>query len=65
MGHLFYARKNAAAEAIENAQIRISIEIVRQPADGKCFKIPVLEFPSSESRCQAGLLAVGEHAYHR
>jgi len=58
-------RINAAANAIENAQVRISIKIVRQPADGKCFKISVLESPSSESRCEAGLLAVGEHAYHR
>jgi hypothetical protein len=58
-------RINAAAKAIENAQVRISIEIVRQPADCKCFKIPVLESPSSESRSEAGLLAVGQHAYHR
>src|SRR5260221_9389349 len=57
-------RNNAAADAIENAQMRISIEIVRQPANRKCFKIPVLVPPSSESRSEAGLLAVGQHAYH-
>jgi hypothetical protein len=58
-------RKNAAAEAIENAEVRISIKIVRQPADGKCFKLSVFESSSSESRREAGLLAVAEHAYHR
>src|SRR6516165_9512868 len=52
-------RINAAADAIENAQMRISIEIVRQPADCKCFKIPALVSPSSESRCESGLLVVG------
>src|SRR5580700_1420932 len=55
--------KNPTAEAIENAH-RISTKIVRHPADGKCFKISVLESPSSEPRCEAGLLAVGEHADH-
>src|SRR6516162_6773226 len=50
-------RNNAAAEAIENAEMRISIEIVRQPADCKCFKIPALESPSSQPRSKAGLLA--------
>jgi hypothetical protein len=39
-------RINAAPDAIENAQIRIGIEIVRQPTDCKCFKIPVLESPT-------------------
>jgi hypothetical protein len=34
-GTLVQFRKNAACEAIENAQVRISIKIVRQPADGK------------------------------
>src|SRR5882762_5755174 len=58
-------RISLAADAIENAQVRISIKIVRQPADCKCFKISVLESPSSESRCEAGLLAIGKHAYHR
>jgi len=48
---------NAAAEAIENAQMRISIEIVRQPADCKRFKIPALDSPSSQPRSKAGLLA--------
>src|SRR6202023_3104984 len=42
-------RNNATADAIENAQVRISIKIVRQPAACKCFKIPVLVSPSSES----------------
>ncbi len=42
-------RINATADAIENAQVRILIEIVRQPADGECFKISVHEFPFSES----------------
>src|SRR6266446_5944543 len=32
-------RKNAAAEAIENTQMRISIKIVRHPTDSKCFKL--------------------------
>ena len=45
-------RKNATAEAIENAH-RISTKIVRHPADGKCFKISVLESPSPESRYEA------------
>src|SRR5260221_1563888 len=58
-------RINAAADAFENAQVRISIKIVRQPADRKCSKIAVLESPSSESRCEARLPAVSEHAYHR
>src|SRR5260221_13070760 len=58
-------RINEAAEAIENAQVRISIKIVRHPADCKGFKISVLESPSSESRCEPGLLAVGVRAYHR
>src|ERR1700737_2722583 len=61
----FPFRNNAAPGTFENAQVRTSIKIVRQPADCKCFKISVLESPSSESRCEAGLLAVGEHAYHR
>src|SRR5580693_2014748 len=39
-------RKNAAAEPIENAH-RISTKIVRHPANGKCFKIPVLVSPLS------------------
>src|SRR5271166_824537 len=56
-------RKNTAAEAMENAH-RISTKIVRHPADGKCFKISVLELPSPESRSKAGLFAVAEHAYH-
>src|SRR5258708_5499554 len=59
------SRNNEAANAFENAQVRISIKIVRHPADGKCFKISVLESVSSESRCEAGLLAVGENAYYR
>src|ERR1700731_3789706 len=58
-------RKNAAAEAIENTQMRIGIKIVRHPTDCKCLKIPVLVSPSSESRCQAGRFAVAKHAYHR
>ncbi len=45
--------------------MRISIEIVRQPTDCKCFKIPVLVSPSSESGSEAGLLAVGWHADNR
>jgi hypothetical protein len=57
-------REKAAAEPIENAQMRVSIEIVRQPADCKCFKIPALEAPSSESRSKAGLLALGQQVYH-
>ena len=55
--------EKSAAEAIENAH-RISTKIVRHPADGKCFKISVLELPSPESRSEAGLFAVAEHAYH-
>jgi hypothetical protein len=39
--------------------MRISIEIVRHPADVKCLKIPALEFPSLESRCGAELLTLG------
>src|SRR5260370_33939501 len=39
-------RKNAGAESIENAH-RISTKIVRHPANGKCFKIPVLVSPLS------------------
>ena len=52
-------REKAAAEAVENAQMRISIEIVRHPADVKCFKIPALEFPSLKSRCRAEFLTLG------
>ena len=59
------SRHNEAANAFENAQVRISIKIVRQPADGKCVKVSFLESPSSEFRCQAGPLAAGEHAYYR
>jgi hypothetical protein len=58
-------RHNEAPNAFENAQVRISIKIVRQPADRKCVKVSVLESPSSEFRCQAGLFAAGEHAYYR
>src|SRR5258708_37444773 len=57
-------RINEAADAIENALVRISIKIVRQPADCKCFKISVLESPSSESRCEAGPAALRDHAHH-
>jgi hypothetical protein len=40
-----FRRNNAAADPIEDAQMRISIEIVRQPADCKCFKILQISFP--------------------
>jgi len=56
-------RKNAAAEAIEHAH-RINTKIVRHPADGKCFKISVLELASSESRYEPGLFFITEHADH-
>jgi hypothetical protein len=59
-----HLRDDEAADPFENAQVRISIKIVRHPADGKCFKISFLESRSPESRCEAGLLAAGEHAYH-
>src|SRR5258707_11428083 len=42
-------RINKAAETIENAPVRISMKIVRQPTDCKCFKISVLESTASES----------------
>src|SRR5271165_550672 len=56
-------RKNAAAEAIENAN-RTCTKIVRHPADGKCFKISVLVLPSPQSRSEAGLFAIAEDTYH-
>ena len=46
-------REKAAAEAVENAQMRITIEIVRQPANVIGFKIPPLVGPSCESRTRA------------
>jgi hypothetical protein len=35
----------------------VSVEIVRQPTDCKCFKIPALESPASESRSKTGVFA--------
>src|SRR6476620_7638924 len=65
IGHLFFFGSTRLPKPSKTHSVRISIEIVRQPADCKCFKIPVLESPSSESRSEARLLAVGQHAYHR
>src|SRR5258708_8690805 len=47
-------RINSAANAIENAHLRISIKIVMNPADCKYFNISVLESTSSNSRWYAG-----------
>jgi hypothetical protein len=50
-------RNNAATEAIENAEMWISVEIVRRPTDCNCFKIPAPDAPASESRSKTGVFA--------
>ena len=55
-GTFVFFRINKAAETIENAPVRISIKIERQPTDCKCFKISFLNLPRLNPDVRLGRL---------
>ena len=56
---------NAAGRAIEDAQMGIAHEIMRKPADGEGFKLPILVLSHLEASRQFGLLVISQHSDDR
>ena len=64
-GTIIILWKKAAAHAVKDAQMGIAHEIVRKPADGEGFKLPILVLSRFEARRQFGLLVIRQHSDDR